>query len=111
MIWGLLDFDPDDRPSIERWALWHYTDHVEIQQVIQKASGTNLTIWPLYPFDLKKLEQWALQHQSAHNEMNTLSKLNGSDLTEVNFEDSQERQEWHQSHFNEHLAQRKKYGI
>jgi hypothetical protein len=111
MIWGLINFDPKDRRSLEQWALWHQTDHVEIKQAIQRALGLNLTVWPLYPFKLSAWNEWALRHQSAHNEMNTVSGLTGSDLTEVDFSKRDQREEWHLSHFNEHLAQRTRYGI
>lgn len=111
MIAGLLDFDPSSKESVEQWAMWHMQDHLEIKQAIQTVLGTNLIVWDLYPFDLSTYKQWALRHQSAHNEMNSASSLPGSDLQEVDFNDREARQQWHETHFREHNAQRQKYGI
>lgn len=111
MLAGILNFEPKDPRQAEEWALQHFADHQEIQQAIQKASGTNLTIWEIYPLDMTHWDVWALKHQSAHNEMNTASGLSGDDLTQLNFKNRSDLEDWNYKHFREHEAQRVKYGI
>ena len=111
MLYGLLNFDPGNRGSVEQWALWHSTDHAEIQEVIQKMTGQDLEILQLYPFALDKFDDWSLRHQTMHNDMNGVAGFAGNDLTGVDFKDVNSREEWHFKHFSEHRNIRAKYGI
>ena len=110
-LYGILDFDTKDPHSVEQWALWHYADHIEIKQAIQTALSKNLTVWELYPLDMKLWERWAIKHQAAHDEMNTASGLQSNDLSQAKLDDPQAMATWNYNHFREHQAQRVKYGI
>ena len=106
MLPPLMGFDYGDSRSMEEWALHHWGEHNEVRQAIQAQGKGNLIQRELYPVNWEDWQALALRHQLAHNEENGVLGIAGTDLQGVNFRDKREAEEWHFSHFREHLEQR-----
>lgn len=82
----------------------HYQDHVDIARAINAQHGKTLAIPPIYPAPDKN-DTWLRQHQQLHNDMNSVLKTNGTDLTGM--VDAR----WYDQNFREHTAARQQLGI
>jgi len=102
--------NPDDK-ELQQWAFEHWQDHLEIQQAILKQSGINLEIQVIYPLNFDDPDEWLENHQLMHNEMNGLLKLNGSDLSKVDFTNDNQRNVWIWLNGQEHRAVRQALAI
>ena len=99
---AVLKAVPDGPAELDRWAFHNRAQIDLIRAGIQAQKGVNLTQYQLYPLDLDNPGTWLENNQQAHNDFNAALGTQGADLTEVNFDNANEREAWvwleHQEH-------------
>jgi hypothetical protein len=106
MLAAVYEPDPDDDRLLETWVHNHYQDHLEIQQAIQKQGGGNLEILEINHINPDAADEWLERHQLMHNEMNAVLRQQGNDLTQVDFNNREQRTGWFWLNFREHFNAR-----
>lgn len=94
---------PAATPSgFEEWSFAHYQHHLAIIGAAASVRQVKLTLYQIWPFSSKNSQEWLLQHQQQHNDMNSLYRVSGSDLSSLDFNDKKQLDAWFNLHFNEH---------
>ena len=93
-----------------RWGFHHRQSHDAIVAAIN-AQGGKLVTYQLDPIPKNELQDWLERDQQAHNDMNSALGTQGADLTEVNFEDANQKQAWIWLEFQEHFNVERVLGI
>ena len=106
----LFDLSPGDT-SLAQFFFWNAQDHIEILQAIQKKTSANLVQRVLDPVDQHAIDVWLELHQQTHNDTNAALRLNGVDLSDVDFGSRDKIREWINLHAQEHQAMRQALGI
>ena len=92
-------------PERELYDFAHYQDHVAIVRAIKQTPTLNLTliVHQIYPRpgDMRIFLQ---RHQDLHDDMNRALKLIRQDLTQLNDDDDNARNEWSWRNWSEHVA-------
>ena len=101
---------PGDAGWAEYW-FQHFQDHLEIIQAIRSQSGNQLTEYMIYPWLDSDKEGLLERHQQYHEDMNSVLRLNGNDLSAVDFKKDPEVKAWIYLNYQEHLAARTALGI
>lgn len=83
----------------------HYQDHLQIVQAINAQHAKHLPVYAIHPAPTEKDDTWLRLHQAFHNDMNSVLKTNGTDLTGM--VDAR----WYDQNFREHTAARQQLGI
>jgi len=101
-------------PGDEGWQVFwfnNWIDHQGIQQAIQKKTGANQVIFVIDPWVSENADAILQRHQEFHNNMNSALKLDGQDLSQLNFKDQSAVRAWLYVHFQEHLSAHQALGI
>ena len=101
---------PGDDGWKEFW-FFHFQDHLEIMQKIQKFKNVKLTEYPIAPWMNEGKDVILELHQQYHNDLNEQLGLNGNDLSSLNFEKQGEVRSWVYLNYEEHYNARRKLGI
>lgn len=102
---GLFNIPASDEELLQ-WSFVHAAQHLEISNAIYARTLIVLPQFLLDPFDPKNrssMETWAYQHQLMHNNQNQILGIEGFDLTDVNWQDQEERAAWISLNANEHV--------
>lgn len=94
---------PDSPAALAEWSFANMASHRDINRVIYQRSGVNLTEFPLDPFDPKDMGAWLYHHQQMHNSQNIVLGIKGFDLTQVDWSDADNLENWIQLHAQEHV--------
>lgn len=70
-----------------------------------------LTVYILDPIPDFDLQNWLRRHQQSHNDVNSALGVQGTDLTDVDFEKQDEREAWAELHAAEHVQWQEITGI
>jgi len=95
---------PPGEFGIASWAFMHWQDHLEIVQRFFKLNIANLPTYDIQQMNPNDIDGWLERHQQYHNDMNALTFLAGSDLSQVDWNDDAERKAWFWLNFQEHHA-------
>jgi hypothetical protein len=106
-----LFYPPEGDAGWREYWYMHFQDHLEILQAIQKLQNVKLTEYIIYPWDLSDKDGILERHQQYHNDLNGSLYLNGSDLSELDFNNQNEVKAWIQLNFYDHQNARAKLGI
>ena len=98
---GVININPGD-DDMTQWAWNHYLDHLDIRSAIQSQRNFNLELLEIDEINFQNLQDWLERHQLMHNNFNSVLKLDGNDLTQVNFQDLGQRESWLWLNFYEH---------
>lgn len=93
---------PADGGELQQWSFAHASHHVDIQRAIAEQFGKQLDNWILDPFDPNDLGAWVYFHQVMHNQFNQILSLQGEDLTDLDWADSDTAIDWVYANGNEH---------
>jgi len=88
----------------------HHTLIVQNINLLLPASQA-LTFYILDPIADFDLQNWLRRHQQAHNDINLALSIQGTDLTDVDFQKSDQREAWAELHYVEHLQWQEATGI
>jgi len=95
--------------GMEQWLLNNYAHHRAINA---GASGRGLNIgsYLIYPVRQENMRDFLEQHQRWHTDMCTALGITGNDLSDVDFNNDQQKDAWMFLHYQEHLAAATKLG-
>lgn len=102
---------PLDERSLNIWSFHNADSHSRIIRAIFMAGGGSLTQYPLDPVSIGTLPAWLRLHQTEHDDMNANLHLGGNNLTDVDWENADQRKSWISLHAHEHRAAENKLGI
>lgn len=102
---------PEGAAGSDEWEFWHAQDHIDIRAGIEQFGRGNLPSYILDPLVAWGRDAWAAAHQQAHNDANGALGLRGSDLLDVDWQSSAEKDEWLFMNFMEHAAMHQAIGI
>lgn len=89
----------------------HRDSHTRIRAAILSQYGINLTDYQIDPIDPNNTTQFLQNNASLHGDMNSILKLQSSDLEDVNLGDERELEAWTRLHYQEHLYAELKLGV
>jgi len=110
MLPGLLNM-PFGQQAMTTWSFNHADEHTQIILAITRKGGPALTQRILDPIANFNFKNWLWSHQQTHNEMNSILRIQGSNLSDVDFEDQDELDAWVQLHYAEHSQANLKLGL
>lgn len=102
---------PDSPEDIASWSFSHLAHHRDINRVILSTYQIRIDEYSLDPFDPDNMNQWLDLHQQMHNEQNKALGIAGYNLSEVNWEDEQQRSQWIWANSDEHFRASKILGV
>jgi len=105
MLAAVLAINPADT-DFSSWAYNHFQDHLEIRGGIQTVNNINLPLREIDEINFDDLQSWFERHQLMHNEFNAVLKLQGNDLSIVDWRDLGQRTTWLWLNFREHFNAR-----
>jgi hypothetical protein len=97
-----LENIPKTQDQWNRWSFDHRDSHNRIRAAILKQNGINLTDYQIDPIDPNNTTQFLQNNASLHGDMNSVLKLQSSDLEDVNFGSEPELEAWIRIHYQEH---------
>lgn len=100
-----------DDVDANAWAYAHYQDHIEIKQALQTKKNLNVQIQEIDEINWDDFYGYLERHQLMHNDFNGILRLEGNDLTSVDFQNYAQRQQWLWLNFREHQIARQALGI
>lgn len=89
----------------------NFQDHLEILEAIQKQYNVKLTEYVIDPWLDSDKDGILERHQQYHNDMDGILRIEGNDLSTVDFKKDNEVKAWIQIHYQEHLNARTTLGI
>lgn len=90
--------------GLQEWAFAHYQHHLEIAQTVLKNKNTRLEIPQIWPMTLENIQNWLENHQTLHNQQNAVLKIQGNDLSTLNWNDEKQREGFFWLNFMEHRS-------
>ena len=102
MGWVNLYNVPSTPETLSIFSFENQTHHRNINQYLISKGAAIPTDYVLDPLPLFAVNEWLNRHQQVHNTMNSALNLNGSDLTAVNFQDTESLSAWIAIHAREH---------
>ena len=88
--------------SLLQFAFNNDQEHLHIIDAIRLQGGPDLQRFIINPIPLEDVRDWARRHQIMHNAMNQTLRLQGQDLSSVDFTDERPLEAWIQIHVQEH---------
>ena len=85
--------------------------HLRFIEAINERTGLQLQRYLLNPIPQADVKGWLQREQQTHNDMNAVFGIAGSDLTDVNWQDKDQRDSWIQLHFSEMQQVAQELGI
>lgn len=95
---------PPTGSGIDEWAFAHYQHHLAIADAIKAKHGISIDNTALWPLNPRNIEVWLEAHQFVHNQMNAVLKVQGNDLSSINWEDEKQREGFFFLNFQEHRS-------
>lgn len=100
---------PQDQAS---WAFVHAAHHVDIVRLIYQTNNSLvLQSYMLDPFDPNNMDVWLDQHQVMHQQMDAVLGIAGFNLSEVDWQDQNQRAAWISLNAQEHYQAGAKLGL
>lgn len=106
-----IENTPTDQPTTDDWAFSHMAHHRDINRKIFELHGIEIPEYNLDPFNATDTVTFAYQHQEMHNDQNAVLGIAGNDLTDVQWQDQEQRASWIQLNFLEHLQANQILGV
>ena len=104
-------------PSKDGWTQFWFDNWIEHQEICQKIqaktntatppapnNGTNNTVYVITPWVDEDANGILQRHQEYHDDMNLALKLQGQDLSVIDFDNPASVRGWVWNHYQEHLA-------
>ena len=106
---------PTSPELVAQFSFANQDSHVKIAAAIRENQKyrQNIPIYPLDPippFAAGRLV-WGLNHQNAHNTQNQILRIQGQDITSVDFQNDEQLAAWIQQHFIEHYLAETMLGV
>lgn len=95
---------PPTTQGFDEWAFAHYQHHLAIISAVQQSKKVHLQLLPIWPVNPQNIQIWLENHQFMHNQMNAVLKVQGSDLSSIQWEDEKQRQGFFFLNFQEHRS-------
>ena len=93
---------PEDDQSFAAWSFSHMAHHRDITRRIFEAYGVEIPLYQIDEFDPRNPGAWYDQHQQMHNSQNTVLRIAGNNLDDVDWTDANQRAAWVWLNFTEH---------
>ena len=93
---------PATRSSWARFSFAHMAQHRDYIRVAFQMFGVTLQEFILDPFDPQNLGMWPYHHQQMHDQLNSVLKISGYNLQEIDFDDTDNLKSWIDLHSDEH---------
>lgn len=104
MAIGVLFEIPEDDAHWAEWAFANMAHHRDIIRVVSELGGPRLTESILDPFDYENPSpSWLYKHALMHLHQNQVLRIQGFDLSGVDWHDPDQLQAWITQHANEHV--------
>lgn len=104
-------YPPPTKDGWNEWTWANYQHHQAIETGLRQVKGLSPTIYRLWPVREQEFEDWLEQHQQAHTLFTQALGINGSDLSQLDFNDKPKRDAWMYSHFVDHQAAAQLLGL
>ena len=93
---------PSTPEELASWSFAHAAHHHDIIRTIFQKYALTLSEYVLDPFDINAPDNWIYQHQTMHQEFDAILGIDGFDLTDVDFRDTNQLAGWIYLDANEH---------
>ena len=93
---------PRTKQEWDSWSFNHKIQHDNINRAIQAKKGKDLTTYILDPINQEDPEIFLQNNSQMHISICSLLNIEGSDLTNVNWQDDKEIGNWIYLHWLEH---------
>lgn len=101
---------PTDK-GLDEWAFAHFQHHLAIVGVLRSQKKANIDVTGLWPINPQNIQVWLEAHQFVHNQTNAVLKIQGNDLSAINWEDEKQRQGFFFLNYQEHKAAATNVGV
>ena len=103
---------PRTPTELNQFSFHNANAHEIAGRIIRQNLGIEIPQYVLDPIPLEDFGGWLYNHQSSHNAVNTLLKIQGQDLSDLDPNDLAQFADWIQIHANEHVlwGQALRYG-
>jgi hypothetical protein len=96
------------------WEIGHYRQHLDYQRVL--GNRTPPVILPDFPVmrigeTSKEIRFWLDAHESLHNLLRPLANVQGTDLSQLDWQNPGYFYEWMQAHNDEHTLLDQAFGV
>jgi hypothetical protein len=98
-----LENIPKSQQEWFQWGFDHRDSHNRIRAAILKIYNVSLTDYQVDPIDPNNTTQFLQNNASLHGDMNSVLKLQSSDIEDANLSDERELEAWIRLHYREHL--------
>jgi len=95
---------PPTDHGFDEWTFNHWQHHEAIRWAAQQKFKTSLDTSNIWPVSIKDIDVWLRVHQDLHNAMNAVFKVQGNDLTTVDWRDAKQRQGFFFLNWQEHRS-------
>ena len=95
---------PTGLQGLEEWAFAHYQHHLAIAEATKRNKNVTIPIPQIYPLSLGTIQNWLENHQTLHNEMNAVLRVQGNDLSTLNWNDERQREGFFWLNYMEHKS-------
>lgn len=102
---------PNTPEELAAWSFSHMAQHRDENAAIYRIYGVVLPEFLLDPINIKDLGTFSNQHQLWHNDVAAVLGTQGFDLTNVNWEDPEQREAWIGINFQAHFDSSEKLRI
>lgn len=93
--------------GMEEWAHAHMQHHVAIITAMRQARGFELPLRQIFPVnwdDPVSISIFLREHQQMHNDFGIILGIQGNDLTNVDFQDQDQRESWFFLNLTQHRS-------
>ncbi len=102
MIAALFNI-PRSQIELNQFSFHNANAHEVAGRIIRQNVGVQVPEYILDPIPTNDFGGWLYNHQSAHNSVNTLLKIQGQDLSDLDPNDLAQLADWIQIHAQEHV--------
>lgn len=103
-------YPPPTTKGWDEWVYWHSVHHEAIERSMAQVLGIQPVVFKLYPFFMDDMQNWLLEHQNAHSRFGQLLQVSTQDLSDLDFENKQQKDEWLNQNYLEHLGAAQRLG-
>lgn len=102
---------PGTDEEMKRWSFAHAAHHRDMIDAARAQKRVSLAQYILDPINLSSSDAFFNQHQTMHNDINGLFRVQGFDLTSVNWSDRGQRDSWIWLNALQHQLEAKATGV
>lgn len=88
--------------GFDTWTFQHNAHHNAIIAAVKQTKNVTLQPQLIYPFNPSDVETWLQNHQQLHDDMESVFKIIGSDLSSLDFQDQSQRDGFFFLNFSSH---------